>query len=93
MPIAVPIPIAEAMAIGEIDRMKQDDKLESDRYMAQIKTLGDFKMKEYLEDRKDDRTKKQASQQSKMIDQRQGEGKPPIDFENELDFGNLLKGL
>ena len=34
---------------------------------------------------KDERTKIQATQQSKMIDQRKGE-KPPIDFKNEDDM-------
>jgi hypothetical protein len=38
----------------------------------------------YKEDRKDKRTEKQASQQSKMIDQRQT-GKPSIDFESGND--------
>ena len=34
------------------------------------------------EDRKDDRTKMQASQQSKLIEQRTGEGGQPVDFES-----------
>ena len=36
---------------------------------------------EYKEDRKDKRTKIQASQQSELIDQRKS-GKPPKDFES-----------
>jgi hypothetical protein len=38
----------------------------------------------YKEDRKDERTKLQASQQSKMVQQRQ-QGTPPVDFESNED--------
>ena len=37
-----------------------------------------------IEDRKDKRTKLQATQQSKMIEQRQNDGFP-VDFENESE--------
>lgn len=40
----------------------------------------------YKEDRKDKRTKIQATQQSEMISQRKNDGLP-IDFENEPDQG------
>jgi hypothetical protein len=43
---------------------------------------------EYKEDRKDKRTKIQASQQSELIDQRKN-NKPPKDFESS---GNDLLG-
>jgi len=42
----------------------------------------------YREDRKDDRTKIQASQQSELIDQRKN-NKPPKNFESEMGFDNL----
>jgi hypothetical protein len=49
----------------------------------------------YKEDRKDERTKLQASQQSKMVQQRQS-GTPPVDFESNedsldgFDFGEFM---
>ena len=42
----------------------------------------------YREDRKDDRTKIQASQQSELIDQRKN-NKPPKSFESTMGFDNL----
>jgi len=42
----------------------------------------------YREDRKDDRTKIQASQQSELIDQRKN-NKPPKNFESDMGFDNL----
>ena len=42
----------------------------------------------YKEDRKDDRTKIQASQQSELIDQRKN-NKPPQSFESRMGFDNL----
>ena len=42
----------------------------------------------YKEDRKDDRTKIQASQQSKLIDQRKN-NKPPQNFESDMGFDTL----
>jgi len=45
------------------------------------------KKEEYKEDRKDKRTKIQASQQSELIDQRKS-GKPPKNFES-AGFDNL----
>ena len=41
---------------------------------------------QFIEDRKDKRTKIQATQQSEMISQRKNYGLP-IDFENEPDQG------
>ena len=44
------------------------------------------------EDRKDDRTKIQATQQSELIDQRQT-GKPPKDFEANTNLDGMDFGL
>jgi hypothetical protein len=41
---------------------------------------------QFIEDRKDKRTKIQATQQSEMISQRKNDGLP-IDFENQPDQG------
>ena len=56
----------------------------------QLKAAGNQvinKKEEYKEDRKDKRTKIQASQQSELIDQRKS-GKPPKNFES-AGFDNL----
>ena len=46
----------------------------------------------YREDRKDKRTEKQASQQSKMIQQRQ-QDLDPIDFDGQDALGSGIQGL
>jgi hypothetical protein len=43
----------------------------------------------FREDRKDDRTKIQAGQQSKLIDQR-SKDKEPLDFENDFNFEEMM---
>jgi hypothetical protein len=46
-------------------------------------------MNKFREDRKDDRTKIQAGQQSKLIDQR-SKDKEPLDFENDFNFEEMM---
>ena len=46
----------------------------------------------YKEDRKDKRTAKQASQQSKLIQQRQ-QDLDPIDFDGQDSLGSGIQGL
>ena len=48
----------------------------------------DFDMQKYKEDRKDERTKMQATQQSELIDQRNNEA-PAKDFQQD-DVGKLV---
>ena len=60
-------------------------EFEQDVYIEKIKNLNMADLTDFKEKAKDERTKLQATQQSKMIDQRKGE-KEPIDFKNEDDF-------
>jgi hypothetical protein len=69
----------------QIEAPKDDKEFQQDVYLEQIKNLNMSNLTEYKEVAKDERTKLQATQQSKMIDQRKGE-KAPIDFKNEVDF-------
>jgi hypothetical protein len=67
--------------------LKKELMAEEFRYQMQLKGAESQNLKDretYKEDRKDKRTDKQASQQSKMIDQRHN-GKPPVNFESSED--------
>lgn len=83
------IKLNEAQVLKEMELPYEQQKFQQDVYLKKIDSftkLTDDKMKE---DRKDDRTKLQASQQSQLIDQRQKD-KQPIDFQNMDDFTEFL---
>ena len=69
----------------QIEAPKDDKEFQQDVYLEKIKNLNMANLNELKEIAKDERTKIQATQQSKMIDQRKGE-KGPIDFKNEDEF-------
>ena len=69
----------------QIEAPKEDKEFEQDVYLEKIKNINMSDLTQLKETAKDERTKIQATQQSKMIDQRKGE-KPPIDFKNEDDM-------
>ncbi len=63
------------------------------RYNMELESVGNslvYDMNRFKEDRKDERTKMQASQQSELIDQRQT-GRPPKNFQETSD--NTFSGL
>jgi len=62
-------------------------KFQYDLQLKQLETIGLSSREKQKEDRKDERTKIQASQQSELIDQRKKD-KPPKNFES-ID-NNLL---
>jgi hypothetical protein len=64
---------------------KDQREFEQDVYIEKIKNLNMSDLTQFKETAKDERTKLQATQQSKMIDQRKGE-KAPIDFKNQDDM-------
>lgn len=68
----------------QIEAPKEDKEFEQDVYLEKIKNLNMSDLTDFKEKAKDERTKLQATQQSKMIDQRKGE-KDPIDFKSEQD--------
>ncbi len=84
------IQIEQAKSQFEIQRMEQEalikkqlmaEEFQYQLQLAQAKVNTDRKKEQFIEDRKDKRTKIQATQQSKMIDQRQND-LLPTDFES-----------
>ncbi len=63
-------------------------KFEFDMKLAQIDVQKEQAREQSIEDRKDKRTKIQATQQSKMIDQRQND-LLPTDFESDQNSGEV----
>ena len=82
--------IASARLEQEMQLKKQlmDHEFQLNIQLEQMKNDGVTNKEKYKEDRKDERTKIQASQQSELIDQRNS-GKPPKKFESS---GNDILG-
>ena len=85
----------------EIERMQAEFELKAKLIQLQKGIEGDIKNSEiqsmldrekYKEDRKDERTAKQASQQSKLIQQRK-QDLDPIDFDGKDALGSGLDGM
>ena len=81
----------------ELERLEREAELKKELMIAEFQLnmqlkeadLNVIKDKEmFKEDRKDERTKIQASQQSELIDQRKN-NKPPKNFESNMGFDNL----
>ena len=79
----------------EIQKMEQaasiklremQQQFEYDMKLKQLDSQVSQQKENKIEDRKDKRTKIQATQQSEMISQRKNDGLP-IDFENQPDMG------
>ena len=85
------IRVFEAQAMLQINQPNEERKFKQEVYLSQIDSAKDFSLKKYMEDRKDDRTKLQATQQSRMIPERKSENPKAIDFENEDMFKDLFK--
>lgn len=71
----------------QINAPVKEREYQHEEYMQQIKSVGEASTKKYLEDRKDQRTEKQATQQSDLKYQAQTGGQP-IDFEAESALFN-----
>jgi hypothetical protein len=85
----------------ELQRMQMEFQLKSQLIQLQKSMDGQIKGAEiqsqlgkekYKEDRKDKRTAKQATQQSKLIQQRQ-QDLDPIDFDGQDSLGSGLEGM
>lgn len=74
--------IQKEVVKGEQDRLSLEMKIVGDKEIAQINGGVQMKKLEEAEERKDKRTKIQATQQSELIDQR-AKDKGPKDFEEE----------
>jgi len=84
--------LQEIQAQGDIDKEIARAKTETSILTRQMEMKGMLDREKEKEDRKDERTRIQASQQSELIDQRKKET-PPKKFESSSDdiFGDLLK--
>ena len=83
------IKVMELDAINKINEPKEERKFEQEVYLTQLENSVGFNLDKFKEDRKDQRTKIQATQQSKTVDQRE-KNSGPIDFENEPTADDLL---
>jgi len=93
--------IIQLKAQIEMERMQQEFQLKAQLIQLQKGMDGQIKQSEiqfqldkekYKEDRKDQRTAKQASQQSKLIQQR-NQDLDPIDFDGQDSLGSGLEGM
>jgi hypothetical protein len=93
------INIEQAKSQFEIQRLQTEAQIKKqlmaeqfnyDMQLAQLKVQADTNKFNQLEDRKDERTKIQASQQSELIDQRKNDSLPK-DFQNNAE--NLMNDL
>lgn len=75
--------IAEKRVQGEEDRKTLEMKIGGDKEIAEITADEQKEKMNYLEDRKDTRSAKQSSQQSKLLVERSKENPEAIDFNQE----------
>jgi len=71
---------------ADLEKIKMQQKFEYDMQLKQIEVQAIQQKEAAIEDRKDKRSKMEATQQSEMISQRQNDSLPK-DFENEPDMG------
>jgi len=71
---------------ADLEKIKMQQKFEYDMQLKQIEVQAMQQKEASIEDRKDKRSKMEATQQSEMISQRQNDSLPK-DFENEPDMG------
>ena len=71
---------------AQIKQAEMERQYQYDMQLKQMDIQVERNKEQFIEDRKDKRTKIQATQQSEMISQRKNDGLP-IDFENQPDQG------
>ena len=71
---------------ADLEKIKMQQKFEYDMQLKQLEVQAMQQTEAAIEDRKDKRSKMEATQQSEMISQRQNDSLPK-DFENEPDMG------
>ncbi len=71
---------------ADLEKIKMQQKFEYDMQLKQLEVQAMQQKEAAIEDRKDKRSKMEATQQSEMISQRQNDSLPK-DFENEPDAG------
>jgi len=75
---------------GQIKKQLMAEQFNYDMQLSQLKVQAETTKFNQLEDRKDERTKIQATQQSELIDQRKNDSLPK-DFQNNAE--NLMADL
>ena len=73
---------------AQIDQQTLQLKYQYDMQLASMKVAREKEKEQFIEDRKDNRTKLQATQQSAMIQQRQ-DNLLPTDFETQGSNQNI----
>ena len=76
----------------ELKRLLIREQKGMDAQLEDIRTSSQIDKEKYKEDRKDQRTAKQASQQSKLIQQRK-QDLDPIDFDGQDTLGSGIQGI
>jgi hypothetical protein len=71
---------------ADLEKIKMQQKFEYDMQLKQLEVQAMQQKEAAIEDRKDKRSKMEATQQSEMISQRQNDSLPK-DFENQPDMG------
>jgi len=71
---------------ADLEKIKMQQKFEYDMQLKQLEVQAIQQKEAAIEDRKDKRSKMEATQQSEMISQRQNDSLP-TDFENQPDMG------
>lgn len=84
------IRVFEAQALLQVHAPDEQRKFKQEVFLRQIDSAKDFNIKKYMEDRKDTRTKIQATQQARMIPERKSDNPQAIDFENEDVLSNIF---
>jgi hypothetical protein len=84
------IEIMKESRLQEIRMPINDKEFQQEVYLKQIGDQSNYGINKFKEDRKDDRTKMQAGQQSKLIDQRTKD-REPIDFESDFDLDSMFE--
>lgn len=82
--------VAKEQVKGNEARQTYEAKFVGDYQIKQLEVTGQIEKQNNAENRKDERVVKQASQQSKLIDQR-SKDKEPIDFESEEIENNVFE--
>lgn len=78
------IELMKTQGMNEVNLPKDQREFTQDVYLKQIESMANIGKHKFMEDRKDEREKLRATQNSKMIKQRETNSEP-IDFKNE-DF-------
>jgi len=80
----IQLELTKEQALMELRQPTKDKEFQQSAYLKQLEQQGIWNKEKFREDRKDERTKLQASQQSELIKQRQGKS-------DGVDFG-LVEG-